>query len=59
MPLHPINAAAATIFRNIAPIALDTLFNVSTATKHDVPDIKIKTSPDDKILVMFLSGKRT
>jgi hypothetical protein len=49
-PLHPINAAAATIFKDIAPLALDTLFNISTRNDQYIPHIVINTSPDDEIL---------
>ena len=49
-PLHPINAAAATIFKDIAPLALDTLFNTSTETDQYVPHIVNNTSPDEEVL---------
>jgi hypothetical protein len=49
-PLHPITAAAATVFDDIATLSLDTLFNNSNTFKRAIPDINIKTSPDNDIL---------
>jgi hypothetical protein len=48
--LHPINAAAVTVFDDIAPLSLNTLFNNSNTNKRIIPPIEIITSPDTDIL---------
>jgi hypothetical protein len=45
-PSHPINAAAVTVFDDIAPLSLNTLFNNSNMNKRVITPIEIITSPD-------------